>query len=125
MSVSRFTVGVHLATMAWLLLNGLLHTAQVLWKAHAGTLSHPEDLGGLLGVGGGLLLSGAAYAYGLGGLRREPLSLDAALGALGVLALVILWIVRRYGFGFLLGTLVLAALHGVALILFAIKHRVS
>lgn len=120
----RITIIVHLITMSWLIVNGVAHTAQVLWKARAGTLKHANaDLEGLLAIGAGLLLAGAAYAFGLGGLlRKEPPSLAGAAGAVVVLAAVVAWMARRYGFTFLTGTIVLGVLHAAVLTWTAFKR---
>lgn len=113
MTIPRAALILHLVTTGWLLLNGTAHTAQVLWKARAGTLTHgASSVESLLAVGAGLLVAGAAYAYSAGGLMRSPVpSYLAAFLSWALLMAVIAAIARRYGFMFLGGTLLFAMMH--------------
>lgn len=125
MTTLRAALIIHLVNTAWLIVNGAAHTTQVLWKARAGTLKHGlADLHGLLAVGAGLLLAGAAYTYSAGGLMRAGTSLlwPAFLAAM-VLAAVVAAMARRYGYMFLGGTITLGLLHLGLLTVAAMKLR--
>jgi hypothetical protein len=102
----RFAIGFHLFAAGWILLNGIAHSAQVLWKARQGTLAPEHDLMSMLLIGAGLIVSAAALSLGAPGLLRQgaPAVLPAALG-LGLFALVIGGIAARYGFTFLVGSI--------------------
>lgn len=125
MSSIRTALIMHLITTAWLLVNGVAHTAQVLWKARAGTLAHGSaDIEGLMAIGAGLLMAGAAYTYSAGGLLRGgPPVLWPAFLSCGLLGAVIAGIARRYGFMFLSGTIFFALLHLALLTATAVRLR--
>jgi hypothetical protein len=114
-ALRRAAVSLHGLTTAWFLLNGVAHQGHVLYKAHAGTLrSSPQ---GLLWVGLGLLLVGAALTLTLAPLWRPQGALVLpALAGLGLAALVLAAIAARYGFTFLTGSIALTALDALLLV---------
>ena len=121
----RATVGVHLLTTAWLLVNGFAHEVHVLIKARAGTLrGGPTSLEPLLTVGAGLLLAGAAYAWSSGALLRAPApSLGPTAVSAVVLAGVLIAVASRYGFTFLGGSIALGVVDAALLAACALQGR--
>lgn len=111
--MTKFVIGIHGFAAFWILLNGVGHTAGVLWKSSQGTLSPHLSTPSLLWVGAGLIAAGSMLAATFPSLLRgAPIP---ALGAVAFFAAVIAGIAHGYGFGFLTGSIVLAVLDGTLL----------
>ena len=104
----KFAIGTHLFVAGWILLNGVAHSVQVLYKAQKGTLAAHHDLTSMLLIGAGLVVAAAALSLGAPALMRavEP-SIVPALVGLGVFGAVIAAIAAGYGFTFLVGSITL------------------
>jgi hypothetical protein len=104
----KLTIGTHLFVAGWILLNGVAHSVQVLYKAQKGTLAAHHDLTSLLLVGAGLIVAAAALSLGAPALMRavQP-SIVPALAGLGVFGVVIAGTAAVYGFTFLGGSITL------------------
>jgi hypothetical protein len=105
----RAAIAAHVLLAAWLLINGVAHEIGVVVKAQAGTLSPHAGVPGLLAVGAGLIVAGAAIGWSALPLARSaaPSPLPAFLGA-GLLAAVLGGIGLAYGPRFLGGSIALA-----------------
>jgi hypothetical protein len=109
----RFALVTHGILAVWLLGNGVAHQIGVLLGASRGTLRSGADVDALLAVGAGLIVAGALVSWSIASLWRG--SGTFALGSIGVLALVVLAIAAKYGWGFLGGTSLVATVDLVAL----------
>jgi hypothetical protein len=118
----RFALVTHAILAVWLLGNGVAHQIGVLVGAWRGTLRSGADVDALLAVGAGLLLAGALVSWSIAGLSRGATTF--AMVSVGVLALVVLAIAAKYGWGFLGGTSVIGVVDLVALSGFALLGSV-
>lgn len=102
----RAAIAAHVLLAAWLLINGVAHEIGVLLKAQDGTLAPHAGVPGLLAVGAGLIVGGAAIAWSAVPLARSaaPTPLPAFLGV-GLVALVLGGIGLAYGPRFLGGSI--------------------
>lgn len=112
-TIHRVAAGTHAVLAVWLLGMGVAHQIGVMLGAWRGTLRHPEDLGGLLACGAGLLIAGALVSWSLAALVRGATGF--ALASLGVLVLVVAAMAMRYGWMFLGGTTLLGVIDGVVI----------
>jgi hypothetical protein len=119
-TLRKVAIGVHLFIAGWMLLNGVGHQIQVLWKAQHGTLKPEANVTSLLVVGAALLAVSAVFSVTAWPLTRAQVW--PALAALGFFVAVIAGIAYEYGFTFLAGSIVLASLDLIAVSVFALSR---
>ncbi len=116
-TMRRIAVGTHLFVAAWMLISGIAHQSQVLWRAKQGTLAEGANVTSLLLLGAALIAVGAVFSVTAWPLTRAQVW--PALAGLGFLAAVIAAVAYGYGFRFLFGSIALAIIDSIAVAVFA------
>lgn len=122
--IRKTAIGAHGFVGAWMLAMGSAHQIAVLWKARAGTLTHPNELFPLLAVGVGLVGAGALLTLTVAPLAQRGW-ISPALGAVALFGGVLAAINARYGFTFLGFSTLLAGVDALALVTFAATRALA